>query len=323
MGPADPDALCTRSTAVPADVGGACPMWRSFLDEATGGNVELQGYLQRLFGYALTGITREQHLTFIYGPGGNGKGVFLNVLNGILGSYAQPAEMSMFTARLGEAHTTELAMLAGARLVTASETQAGKRWDEARVKALTGGDPVVARFMRQDNFTYLPQFKLVFAGNHQPELRHVDAAMRRRIHMVPFVTRPSQPDPELGAKLREEWPAILAWAVEGCLAWQREGLNPPAAVRAATDDYFAEEDAIGKWIDEMCEHGAGALTSLAELFDAWRQYANRMGEDVGNNKTLAKALRSRGFDTTKHPTTRATCFSGLTLRPDARAGFGV
>ena len=188
-------------------------------------------------------------------------------------------------------------------------------------KSFTGGEPITARFMRRDNFTYLPQFKLVFAGNHQPELRHVDDAMRRRVHMVPFTNKPSRPDPELGAKLREEWPAILAWAVEGCLAWQHEGLNPPAIVRTATDDYFSEEDLLGQWLEEACERRDGETCALKDLFASWREYANALGQQVGHDRLLSRSLRARGFKSSKHSLTRATHFVGITLRPEVHAGL--
>jgi putative DNA primase/helicase len=312
--PADPDQLCTRSTAVAADVGGACPVWKRFLAEATGGDKELEDYLQALAGYCLTGSTREQQLTFIWGPGGNGKSVFLNVLCGILGDYARTAPMDAFTASAYERHSTDLAMLQGARLVTASETQAGKRWDEARVKNLTGAEPVTARFMRQDNFTYSPQFKLMFAGNHKPELRNVGEAMRRRFHLVPFTVKPERVDTELAARLREEWPAILAWMVEGCLRWQREGLSAPAVVREATEQYFVDEDSVGQWLEEECEHRPHSFTETEDLYNSYRERCGRVGEHAYTKKQLAQELANRGLVRGKHPQNRRSGFKGVVLR---------
>jgi len=316
--PPNPDALATRSTSVRPQFGGACPLWHRFLDEATAGDKELQRYLQRLAGYCLTGSTREQQFTFVWGPGGNGKSVFLNVLVGILGDYATTASMDTFTASKGDKHTTDLAMLVGARLVSASETEEGKRWDEARVKTLSGGERVTARFMRQDNFTFMPTFKLIFIGNHKPGISNLDDAMRRRIHLVPFVVKPSQVDRDLGEKLQREWPAILAWMVEGCLAWQREGLNPPPAVRAASEEYFEEEDAIGLWIEEMCETDPRATATLQALFTAWSEWANLRGEYVGNARRLSSALAARRFEKWIEPETRRRGFRGLRVREDAR-----
>ncbi len=169
--------------------------------------------------------------------------------------------MSTFTATQNERHPTELAMLRGARLVTAQETEDGQQWAESKIKALTGGNPVSARFMRQDFFTFQPTFKIVIAGNHKPSLRNVDEAIKRRINMPPFeVTIPvHERDLQLAEKLKEEWPGILSWAIQGCLEWQRIGLAPPPAVIEATATYLAEQDAVGRFISERCETPSGRL----------------------------------------------------------------
>lgn len=311
--PHDPDMLCSKASAVTPEFGAAMPEWERFLDEATNGDRELQGYLQRLGGYCLTGSTREHQYTFVYGPGGNGKGTFLGVLNGILGDYAKTAPMDTFIESHNERHATELAGLMGARLVSASETSAGKRWNEERLKAMTGGDPISARFMRQDFFTYKPQFKLVFIGNHRPEIRNLDPAMARRTHLVPFLVTPKVVDKQLDEKLQAEWPAILAWFIEGCLAWQRDGLNPPATVRDATQDYLTESDPITQWIGECCDLAPGTWTETTNLFDSWREWANRRGEYVGKMARLTQILASRKFPKRKHPTSRRSEIGGLVL----------
>jgi P4 family phage/plasmid primase-like protien len=311
--PADPDALCTKSTAVPPDFNADCPRWHRFLDEATGGNADVKAYLQRLAGYALTGSTREQHLTFIHGPGGSGKSTFLNTIAQLMRDYWQNASMDTFTASYGEKHSTDIAMLAGARLVTASETQAGRRWDETKVKSLTGGDPVTARFMRSDNFVFIPQFKLIFIGNHKPQIRDVEEGMRRRIQIVEFNVKPEVVDKELNAKLREEWPAILAWMVEGCLEWQQVGLNPPAVVKAASEEYFSDEDAVGRWLTERTEVDTSATVTTQALFESWREWANANGEYVGSQKRLASALIARKTERWQDGKTRRMGFRGIRL----------
>jgi putative DNA primase/helicase len=212
---------------------GGCPLWLQFLDRITNSDAELQSFLQRMVGYALTGSIRENALFFLYGTGANGKSVFLSTISALLGDYAKTAPISSFTASLTEQHPTDLAGLRGARLVTAIETEEGARWAESKIKSLTGGDKIAARFMRCDFFEFTPEFKLVIAGNQKPGLRSVDEAIRRRLHLVPFtVTIPAgERDPSLGERLRSECSGILAWAIQGCIAWQTDGLAPPSAVR--------------------------------------------------------------------------------------------
>ena len=137
----------------------------------------------------------------------------------------------------------------------ASETEQGSAWAEARIKALTGGDRISARFMRQDFFEYDPTFKLLIIGNHKPTLRNIDDAMRRRLNIVPFVLKPAVVDRELETKLMVEAPGILQWAIEGCLDWQANGLMRPEVVQAATAEYFSDQDTINSWLDECCDSG--------------------------------------------------------------------
>lgn len=316
---ADPDELMSKITTVPPDAASGCPEWNRFLLEATDGDEELVAYLKRLCGYALTGVVSEQQLTFIYGDGGNGKSVFLNVISGIMGDYARTADMNTFTASYSDKHTTDLAMLVGARLVTASETTAGKRWDEQRVKSATGGERITARFMRQDNFTFEPQFKLIFVGNYKPEIRDVGDAMRRRIQIVPFTVKPKVVDKELSAKLKAEWPAILSWMIEGCLEWQEKGLAPPARVVSSTDEYFSEEDAFGRWMKECLSVDAESNETSEALFLSWREWANANGEPVGSQKRMSSALAARRIARWTESKTRKRGFSGLKIEPRQEA----
>lgn len=293
--PHDADALCTKRTAIGPDFVGGAPLWTRFLAETAGGDEELIAYLRRLTGYCLTGSTREEMLAFFWGPGGNGKGVFLNTISAILRDYATPAGMDTFTASSSDRHPTELARLLGARLVTASETQSGRHWDEARIKSLTGRDTISARFMHKNFFTYTPQFKLLFMGNHRPEIRNLDDAMMRRMHLVPFVNKPEKVDTQLADKLKVEWGAILAWMVQGCLEWQRDGLNAPEAVRSATQEYFEEEDSFRIWIEDRCDITPGEHTSTQTLFDSWAEWANHRGVPRGSAKRVIQALVTHGF----------------------------
>ena len=294
--PNQPSDYCTKITAVAPD--GDCPIWLGFLDRVTGGDKELQQFLQRIAGYSLTGDISAHALFFAHGSGGNGKGVCINTLSAVLGDYAKVATMDAFTASQNDRHKTELAMLRGARLVVAQETEEGRRWAESRIKALTGGDPITANFMRQDHFTFMPQFKLLIAGNHKPGLRKVDDAMRRRMNLIPFTQTigPNERDPNLPEKLKAEWPGILQWAVNGCSQWREVGLAPPEAVTAATNEYLAEEDSGAIWLGECCKVDPNLKTGASDLFASWKEWADRAGEYAGTQKSFSESLKSRGFE---------------------------
>jgi putative DNA primase/helicase len=304
----------TRMTAV--DPGTECPTWLRFLERATNGDEQLQVFLQRIAGYVLTGSTREHALFFLYGTGANGKSVFVNTLLGVLGDYGLAAPIETFTANRNEQHPTELARLRGRRLVAAIETEEGKRWSESRIKTLTGGDRIAARFMRQDFFEFTPEFKLLIAGNHRPALRGVDEGIRRRMNLIPFtVTIPEdERDDRLAEKLRQEWPGILGWAIEGCYEWQGEGLSPPEAVRAATSQYLEDEDALGQWLKERCSAKEGFYATTAELFASWRKWAEKAGEFVGSQKRFSQLLQDRGFERKRQSMTGRAGFAGITIR---------
>jgi putative DNA primase/helicase len=315
----EPSEGITRATAVAPTDRADCPLWLRFLDEATGGDADLILFLQQWCGYALTGDTREHALVFIYGPGGNGKSVFLNVITSILKAYAATSAMDTFTASKGDKHPTDLAMLRGARLVTASETEEDKAWAEARIKQITGGDPITARFMRRDFFTFSPQFKLTIVGNHKPVLHNVDDAARRRFNIVPFTRKPPEPDRQLEEKLKAEYAGILRWMIDGCLDWQKHGLTRPASVVAATDDYFGEQDLFGQWLQDECDAETGntyKAESSAALFQSWRAYAERAGETAGSQKAFAENLKRRGFEHFRSYAGRG--FKGIRLKPASR-----
>ena len=268
--------------------------------------------MQQVCGYCLTGSTREHAFFFIYGPGGNGKSVFLNSIINIMSSYATTAAMDTFTVSKSDRHPTDLAMLRGARLVAVSETEEGQAWAESRIKQMTGGDPITARFMRQDFFSYTPQFKLVIIGNHKPRLRNVDDAMRRRLHIIPFTHKPANPDKHLEDTLRAEYPQILNWMIEGAKDWQVNGFHVPAVVRKATDEYFAAQDLFGQWIEEQCVAGAGHSEAGSSLFEDWKMYSERSGERPGRISNFADNLEKRGFK--RRRTSAANLYEGIALK---------
>ena len=219
---------------------------------ASDGDAELIAFLQRLFGYALTGSTREHALVLLRHRRQRQDACSRRDRRHArrLSPHRADRDVHRHATATGIRPTSP--GLRGARLVTAVETEEGRRWAEAQIKALTGGDAIAARFMRQDFFEYTPQFKLIIAGNHKPGLRSVDEAIRRRFHLMPFTVTipPEERDRELADKLKAEWPGILAWMIEGCLEWQQHGLAPPEAVTDATAAYLEAQDAIAAWIDE-------------------------------------------------------------------------
>lgn len=315
-----PDDMISRLVAVaPAPVAD-CPIWLAFLVQSFKDDATMIAFVRKAFGYMLTGDVREHLLFFGYGPGGNGKSVFLNTLTGIMHLYATTAPMETFTRGVGEQHPTEIAMLDGPRLVTASETEEGKRWAESRIKSLTGGDPISARFMRQNFFTFRPRFKLLIIGNHMPALGSVDEAMRRRFRLIPFINQPATVDRDLEAKLRAEWPAILRWAIDGCIQWQMDGLAAPDAIRTATERYFADQDVLRQWIEERCDIGDGMIEDSVLAFSDWSTFAEANNEYVGTKKTLTARLQKLNIECSQkwHDGAKRRCYFGLRLKHGPR-----
>jgi putative DNA primase/helicase len=318
LNPHDPKDYMTKMTSISPNAECPIPIWLAFLDRVTAEDKELQAYLQRVSGYCLTGITREHAMFFLYGTGGNGKGVFVNVLASILGDYHCAAPIETFTESNTDKHPTELARLQGARLVTSTETEANRNWAEARIKMLTGGDPVSARFMRQDFFDYIPQFKLMIMGNHKPGLRSVDEAIRRRLHLIPFtVTIPHEErDTELGNKLIAEYPGILAWMIQGCREWKIIGLAPPEAVKEATANYLESEDKMKLWIDDCCNLGPNYWTENRLLFRCYKEWCEASGERVLSMRKFSDDLDAAGFKRAKRSSQGGRGFLGLTIYRD-------
>ena len=291
------DARLKLTQMAGASMGSGCPRWRSFLHEVTAGDTDLQSYLARLAGYCLTGSTSEQMFAFFHGNGANGKSVFINTIAAVMSDYVATAANETFMASRSERHLTELAGLRAARLVVVPETEHGRSWAEARIKSVTGGEKIRANFMRQDHFEFVPQFKLIVAGNHRPSLTGVGEAMRRRLHLVPFdvTIPPDQRDPNLGARLLEERDGILGWMLDGCAEWQRIGLSPPESVVRAVTRYFEDEDLVGQWIEDSCDVGDVFSAMSKRLFDSWSTWAKEAGHPEGSQKSLGTALRERGF----------------------------
>ncbi len=246
--------LLTKLCPVEYDANAPCPQWMAFLSDVMSRNQALIDYLQRAVGYSLTGNVAEQCLFFLYGTGQNGKSTFLGTIQAMLGDYAMQAIAELLMVRANEQHPTERADLFGIRFVATIEVESGKRLAEALVKQLTGGDRMRARRMREDFWEFEPTHKIWLAANHKPVIRGQDYAIWRRIRLIPFTVKipDEKKDATLPDKLKAERPGILAWAVQGCLAWQRNGLAEPDEVTQAVHEYRAEMDVIGQFLRECC-----------------------------------------------------------------------
>jgi putative DNA primase/helicase len=231
-----------------------------------------------------------------------------------LHDYAATAPIESFLASQFERHPTDVAKLAGARLAVADEIPPGRYWDETKIKRLTGGDTITARFMRQDFFEFEPTHKLALAGNSKPRLHTIDEAIKRRIHLIPFtVTIPKgERDADLPEKLAAEHPGILSWLVEGCLEWQRIGLAPPASVLVATEAYLDGQDATATWIEDCCDQAPDAWASREMLFSSWSGWATRAGERIGPRAEFLETLRNR-FEEAGRNGVRG--FRGIQIKP--------
>jgi putative DNA primase/helicase len=297
--PADPNDYITKLTAVtPANVADAttCPRWLQFIGEVTLGDAALMRFLQQWFGYSLTGYTNEQALVFIYGPGGNGKGVLTQVIQYVVGEYGHEAAIDLFLVSYNDKHSTSLAALHGKRLVFTSETEEGRNWAITTIKRLTGGDLITARFMRQDDFTFAPVLKLTVTGNHKPGLPSVGAAERRRFNLVGFNFVPEVVDPDLANTIKaKEAAGVLRWLIDGCVDWTTNRLIRPEGVVQNTKEYMDSQDHYANWIQDCAELKPG--TTLGEptskLFASWRKYAEERNLRVGREGRLQEELISR------------------------------
>ena len=301
--PGTPDDLCTRTTTVAPDDLCPTPRWDKFLDDTFQGDRELIGFVQRLAGYSSMGVVSHHILPFLHGAGGNGKSVMLDVLVGLLGDYATTAPANFLMT--GRSDESAIARLSGQRLVVCSEIDQGARFDEAKVKLITGGDKLTARFLYGQFFTFTPSHHLWLMGNHQPRVEAGGESFWRRLRLVPFnVTVPKPQRIERLAQIMadEEAPGILAWIIQGAVDAYRDGLAEPAAIMAATAEYESEEDALGRFFADRCTTSTSDLTKVrtSELRQAYESWCRDAGEAPMSSKALTRELRSRwGIGTVK------------------------
>jgi putative DNA primase/helicase len=307
----DPADLCTKIIPFDFNANATCPMFSRFLRRIFDNNAALIGFVQRAFGYSLSGDVREQVIFVFWGSGANGKSTLLETIRAGLGDYASTADSSLLMAKTHDGVRNDVARLAGIRLVSTGETEAGRYLAESLVKLLTGNDKIAARFLYSEFFEFDAQFKLILATNHKPAIRGTDNAIWRRIRLVPFkVTIPEgEQDRSLPQKLRRELPGILAWAVRGCLKWRKEGLGQPDEVIAATQAYREEMDVLGGFLKDRCVERVDLREAAATLYSNYTNWCESNGERPLTQQRFGVALADRGF--TPNRTRRARFWMGL------------
>ena len=320
IGPHRREDLITRCLAVSHVPGADCPRWRAFLRQIMDDNADLVSFVQRAVGYTLTGSTAERCMFILHGGGKNGKTVFLEGLRLLLGDgYTARTPTQTLLAKRGETIPNDLARLRGVRLVTASETGDGNRLDEALVKDITGGDRVVARFMRGEWFEFTPHFKIFLSTNYRPRISGTDDAIWDRLRLVPFLIRipdaERQPMDDLLAAFQAELPGILNWAIQGCLDWQQFGLGEPPEVRMATADYRDEMDTLGEFLADCCILRRDSRVPSQHLYDEYKRWANESGERVQSHKRFSQWMEHRGQQSgfRKQHTREGKVWQGLAL----------
>ena len=274
------------------------PRFLRFLDEIFDGDGDLISFVQRFAGYSLTGSTEERVFAILHGTGKNGKTTLVELFRDVLGDYAANTNAETILSRRNEGINNDVAALKGARFVSAAEVEQDRRLAESKVKNLTGKDTVTARFLYSEPFEFRPEFKLWLSTNNKPVIRGTDDAIWDRVRLIPFGQRfdGARRDLKLPEKLREELPGVLAWMVQGCLEWQREGLGEPEKVRAATEGYRAEQDVLAAFIEERCIVGSEAWVKFSDLYGAYQHWCEEAGEKAETKRRLGNRLKERGFE---------------------------
>jgi len=314
--PHNREHLITKIAPVRFDPHATCPRFETFLNEIMNGDKDVIGYLQKWFGYCLTGDTREQCMFIFYGTGANGKSTLTNLFEYLMGDYASNTPVNTLLSKKNDGGIpNDIARLRGARLVTASEVGEGQSLAVPLLKRLTGEDTITARFLQKEYFQFVPVLKLILPTNHKPKIDGTDEAMTRRIHLVPFnvVIPKEKQDGDLSHKLKSEASGILNWALAGCLEWQSKGLVPPDSVKTATDSYKAEMDEIGRFVEECVFKSANGSVTIGDMFNAFETWARENGCDAGNKKALTTRLKAYGLVQTKSGSKRM--WKGCQLEP--------
>ena len=308
--------LITMHIDLAFDDKASCPKWHKFLQDIFGGDKQLIEFVQRSVGYCLTGDTSEQVLFMCYGTGANGKSTFLDVLRSVLGPYAYNLPFSAFELKARSSIPNEIAALKGKRFVTAIETNESVELNEGRIKALTGSDPITARFLYQEFFTFEPRGKFWLAFNHKPKVSDDSPGFWRRVTLIPFMQQFSENtrDPELMKKLKAEAPGILNWAIEGALKWRSQGLRAPEIVVTASERYRCDSDSVGEFLDDQCNANPTGQVTAAAMRDEYVRWAQANDEHPLDRKSFSQKLETRGFKKVRKGHDRTWTWLGISLK---------
>lgn len=298
LGPHDPADLITKLAPVNYREDAKAPVWDAFLDRIMGGDSDLMGYLRRIAGYSMTGDTSERAIFILYGSGANGKSKFLEAISYVLGDYARHTRADVLLTKRNNDSTHEVAVLRGARLVTASESEDGRRLAEGLVKSVTGDEKIRSRLLYQNSEEFKPEFKILVATNHKPIVKGQDEGIWDRLKLVPFLARitENERDLKLGDKLQAEAEGILWWMIQGLKEWRQWGLATPETVRAATAGYRDEMDTLGLFLGERTQAAPGSKAQLKEVYRAYTDWVSGNGLPRMSSVALAAELRRRGLD---------------------------
>lgn len=309
--PMDPSLHITYTAAVDYDPNATCPLWEAFVLEIMNRNVELVEYVRRAIGYTLTTLTSEHALFFAYGSGANGKSTFLNVLRALFGDLGAQANGDMLLDKNGgaamsaNAASSEVARLAGKRLVAMSEVEEGRHFSEKTVKWYTGGEDITARLLYGNAFEFKPRFKLWLAGNYKPTIKGNDHGIWRRMKLIPFTVTipPEKRDPDLERKLREELPGILNWALVGCKQWRENGnkLNEPKAITNEVSEYRGEMDVVESWLSEFTRNDPDGEIHFGDTYKFFKAWSESQYNFSYSGKRFGMILADKGYKPASKP----------------------
>jgi putative DNA primase/helicase len=324
----DREQKLTKISNVVFDENAKCPTWSVFLEQIFKGDKELVDYMQRLVGYSLTGDISEQSMYFLVGGGSNGKSTFVNTIKKVLGDYGLQTKSDTFIKKKDTGANNDIARLVNSRFVSAVESEEGEKLQESLVKTITGGEPILARFLRQEYFEFIPEFKVFFTTNHKPIIGGVDDGIWRRVKIIPFTLnlKPHERDKKLEEKLSLEMPGILNWAIEGCLKWQQDGLHEPRVVVDATGNYKEEMDILAPFLGEICYINEPKNESIKieakELYSVYDNWCFKSGERTLGNRSFYRMLETKGFGKMKGIGNK-TFLTGITLKERMPVTKGV